>query len=179
MDAGRVINTAYASGSTGSNTIRTDDAAVTATLTAAASFTVIKAVDLATIAAPGTLTFTITLDNTGNVSLTGLTITDALLQGATPRTLTTGPTYASGDTDIDGAIDPTETWTYTATYAVTQANIDDGSTFSNTATFDTTQTSAATSNAATTTVTQTPALTIDKTADTAGPGSVWTIITYT
>jgi uncharacterized repeat protein (TIGR01451 family) len=179
MDAGSVVNTAYASGSTGSNTIRTDDVAVTATLTATASFAITKAVDLATIAAPGTLTYTITVDNAGNVSLTGLTITDALLQGASPRTLTTGPTYSSGDTDIDGAIDPTETWIYSATYAVTQGNIDDGSTFSNTATFDTTQAAASTSNAATTTVTQTPALTIVKTADTAGPVSVGNIITYT
>jgi len=36
----------------------------------------------------------------------------------------TGP--ASGDTDGDGALDPTETWTYTAAYLLTQTDIDTG-----------------------------------------------------
>ena len=143
------------------------------------AFSITKAVDLANVAAPATLTYTITIQNTGSVTLTGLIISDSLLQGVSARTLTSGPTYSSGDTDTDGAIDTTETWIYSATYVVTQANIDDGSTFSNTATFDTTQTTPTTSNAATTTVTQTPALTIVKTADTAGPVSVGNIITYT
>ena len=143
------------------------------------SFSITKGVNQANISGPTTLSYTITIQNTGSVILTGLSISDALLQGASPRTLTSGPTYTSGDSNSDGAIDPTETWVYSATYAVTQANIDNGGTFSNTATFDTAQTAPSTSSAATTTITQLPQLTIVKTADTAGPVSVGNIITYT
>jgi Calx-beta domain len=143
-----------------------------------ASFTINKAVNTANIATPVTLTYTVAIDNTGNVPLTALTITDALFQGAAPRTLTSGPAYSSGDTDADGEIDATETWTYSATYAVTQSNIDTGTTFSNTAIFDTAETASQLSNAATTTITQTPAITLDKTADTAGPLTVGQTINY-
>ena len=132
-----------------------------------ASFTIAKAVDFANIAAPATLTYSITIDNTGNVPLTGLSITDALLQGGSPRTLTAGPAYASGDTNTDSVLDASETWIYSASYAAPQADIDDGTTFSNTATFDTAETAALNSNAAVTTITQTPAITVAKSANVA------------
>ncbi|MGB9142328.1 MAG: hypothetical protein WCB71_09045, partial [Aestuariivirga sp.] len=146
---------------------------------AAPSFAITKAVNLANITGPTTLSYTITIQNTGSATLTGLSISDVLVQGANPRTLASGPAYSSGDADSDGAIDPAETWIYTATYAVTQANIDDGSAFSNTATFDTAETAPLVSNAATTTITQSPALTLEKTADTVGPVSAADIINYT
>jgi uncharacterized repeat protein (TIGR01451 family) len=65
------------------------------------------------------ITYSITLENTGNVTVYNPTMTDA--------TATTGPTYVSGDGGIAAALDTGETWTYTATYTVTQADIDNGS----------------------------------------------------
>lgn len=127
------------------------------------SFTIAKSVSSSSIAAPGTLTYTITVDNNGTAVLTGLSISDALTQNGSARTLTSGPTLTSGDTNSDGILQDTETWIYTATYAVTQANIDTGGSFSNTATFDTAQTAPQTSAAAVTTITQTPAFTNVKT----------------
>ncbi len=93
----------------------TDDA--TTTIAANPAMTVEKTVDLTEISAPATLTYTITVTNTGNVSLTNVVITDTFAGGAT---------LASGDIDNDGILDVGETWTYTADYAVTQADIDAG-----------------------------------------------------
>ncbi|MBK8458485.1 MAG: hypothetical protein IPL47_16360 [Phyllobacteriaceae bacterium] len=118
-------------------------AAVTTAVTQSPSFTVVKAQTSGAsplTAAGQTIGYTITVDNTGNLTLTGLSVSDALLQAGSPRTLTSGPTYASGDADSDGAIDTTEVWTYSASYTATQSDIDNGGTFSNTATFDTAQT---------------------------------------
>jgi uncharacterized repeat protein (TIGR01451 family) len=127
------------------------------------SFTIAKSVSSASIAAPGTLTYTITVDNNGSAILTGLSISDALTQNGSARTLTSGPTLTSGDSNSDGILQDTETWIYSATYAVTQANIDTGGSFSNTATFDTAETAPQTSPAAVTTITQSPAFTNVKT----------------
>jgi uncharacterized repeat protein (TIGR01451 family) len=151
-------------------------------------FTVAKSVSSATISAPGTLTYTITVANAGVAALTGPTITDSLLLGAAARTLTSGPTLSSGDSNSNGQVDTTETWVYTATFAVPQADIDLGGTYANTATFDTAETIAHTSNTATTAITQSPALSIDKSWAFASPGDdadgdgladVGDLITYT
>jgi trimeric autotransporter adhesin len=144
------------------------------------SFTVAKAVSAASVSTPSTLTYTISVQNTSTVGLTGVSVTDALLQGASSLTLTFGPTFASGDTSNVGMLDVGETWVYTATYAVKQANIDNGATLSNTATAGVTQVAGTvTSPAATTTITRTPALTLLKTSSTPGPVVVGQVITYT
>lgn len=133
-------------------------------------------------AAGQTIGYSITVANTSGVVLTGLTISDALTQGGGPRTMTSGPTYASGDADSDGRIDVYETWTYSASYTVTQSDIDNGGAFSNTATFDTAQTAPSTSAAVTTAVTQSPALTIVKSADAvsaSGNVPAGHVVTYT
>jgi uncharacterized repeat protein (TIGR01451 family) len=116
--------------------------------------------------------------------LTGTSISDALLLGASPRTLTSGPTLVSGDAAPVGTLGTSETWTYQATYSVTQADINTGGTYSNTATFDTAETVAATSVAATTAIVQAPALAINKThiitsdGGTPGVADVGDVITY-
>ncbi|RIA09017.1 putative repeat protein (TIGR01451 family) [Flavobacteriaceae bacterium MAR_2010_72] len=69
--------------------------------------------------------YTITLANTGNTTVYDPVVSDP--------DATTGPTYASGDTDNDGVLDVGETWTYNATHTITQ-NDSDSDSFTNTAT---------------------------------------------
>ncbi len=127
------------------------------------SFSITKSSSPSSISAPGAITYTVTVDNTGNATLTNPNMTDTLNLGGSPRTLTSVLSYVSGDNDGDGRIDVPEIWTYTATYNVTQADIDSTGDFSNLATLDTNQTIPLTSNAAVTTVTRTPSLTLNKT----------------
>ena len=148
------------------------------------NFTIAKAVSAANVTAPGLLTYTITVDNTGTAILTSPVISDTLLLNGTPVTPASGPVLTSGDSNADGILQDTETWIYTVTYNVTQANIDAGGSFTNTAAWSCAQLAARTSNVATTTITRTPAIAIDKTfiitTDNGTPGSAdpGDIITY-
>ncbi|PKP52473.1 MAG: hypothetical protein CVT90_02630, partial [Candidatus Altiarchaeales archaeon HGW-Altiarchaeales-3] len=65
-----------------------------------------------TIVLPGTnVTYTYTLTNTGDVSITNVVVTDDKCSPVT---------YQSGDTNIDSALDTNETWTYTCTATITE-----------------------------------------------------------
>ncbi len=109
--------------------------------------------------------YAITIANTGNVTLTGFTYSDTNSDGDII-------TYVSGDSDIDGKLDVGETWNYSATHTVTQAELDspgtggtglldfDGDT-DNTVTVDFNETSPLTGNASTP-LTYAPSLAIDK-----------------
>src|SRR5690606_14056109 len=73
-----------------------DDA--TTTITQSASASVTKTVDLSAISAPGTLSYEIKVANTGNVSLTGTSVTDAVVQDGVSTTLSVGtPVQTGGD----------------------------------------------------------------------------------
>ena len=76
-------------------------------------------------AAGDVINYAITVQNTGNVTLTGLTVTDAVEGGgsvaATP-VLAGG--FNTGDTDLDGNLDVGETWNLTASYTVLQSDLD-------------------------------------------------------
>ena len=67
-----------------------------------------------------TVTYTFTVTNQGNTSLTSVTVTDPLLGGL----LTATPT---GDINSNGILEVTETWVYVQDYVVTQSDIDTGS----------------------------------------------------
>ena len=141
---------------------------VTTTITEMPSLTIVKEVDLSTVSAPGDLTYTITVDNTGNQDLTNVVITDVFAGGAS---------LTSGDANMNSILETTETWIYTATYTVTQADINAGADLVNTAIVDTDQTDPE-SDDVTTTITETPSLTIVKEVDLAtvsAPGD----LTYT
>ncbi len=159
-----VSNTATASGTQPDATTTTSPSSTAkATIAGGPSLTINKSASPATVTAlPSTITYTITVVNTGNVTLDGVTLGDVLTQGASTLALTTGPTLASGDTNTNSKIDVGETWTYAATYAVTQANLNAGGSIANAATVDTNQTTPQTSNASTS-VGQTPSLSMDKT----------------
>ncbi len=70
-----------------------------------------------------TISYTFTVTNEGNVSLTNVTVTDPLLEAPNP---VVPIVFVSGDTDADGELDIDETWEYTADYTLTQGDIDAG-----------------------------------------------------
>jgi uncharacterized repeat protein (TIGR01451 family) len=65
------------------------------------------------------ITYEIAVANTGNVPLTGLTVTDQIEADAA-----TTPTYVSGDVNGNGNLDVGEIWTFVVSHTLTQAEID-------------------------------------------------------
>ncbi len=113
VDAGSVSNTASVSGAPPTGDPVTDDDTFTTPLPADPSIDLVKTGVLdGDAAAGGTVTYTFTVTNTGNVTLTGVTVTDPLTGGAVTLDVTT---LAPGDV-ANG----------TATYTLTQADVDAG-----------------------------------------------------
>ena len=155
---------------------QTDDA--TSTVDQNPSLTIAKSLtngnDAVVDTAGETIEYTIVVDNTGNVDLTNVVLDDVFAGGAT---------YVSGDTNDNGILETTETWTYSADYVVTQADLNAGTNLVNVAGVDTDQTDRQTDDA-TSTVDQNPSLTIaksltngnDAVVDTAGETIEYTIV---
>lgn len=136
-----------------------------------------KTVSPTSISAPGGLNYTITVRNTGNVPLTGVTLADTVTQqGATLATPT--PAYASGDSNSNGAVDLGETWVYRATYAATQANIDNGNPIQNSVSVRTVEITTPQVATATTAISANPAMSITKTATPITANAAGQVITY-
>lgn len=119
--------------------------------------TVDKSVNLATISAPGPLSYTITVVNTGNVDLTGVALVDTLPSGANAAIPT-----PSESVSTNGVLNVGETWTYTIPFAVTQAQIDAGVDLINTAAVTTALITTAVTDDATTNILRNPAMQVDK-----------------
>jgi len=113
------------------------EASVEVPITQAPLFEVTKAVDNVSIASPGTLNYTITVSNTGNVTLNNVAPVDLLPDGSVA--VLTGPLSDSG---IAGSLDVGEVWTYTTSYAAIQADIDAGAALINTVSVTTDETGA-------------------------------------
>jgi len=125
IDAGSVQNTATVTGTAPDQTTVTDTSnSVVTDLCQGPAIDILKTAmydDGGDCSDPGELiNYTFTVTNAGNVSLSNVVVNDPLLGGNVP-----GPD--SGDTDNDGELDVTETWIYTGSYAITQADIDAGS----------------------------------------------------
>lgn len=102
----------------------------TTTIAPVPSFTVLQSVDpLLYDFAGQTLTFTITVANTGNVGLTGVAVSNSLVQSTVPISAV----LTGGDLDADLVLDVGETWVYTATYTTTVADTFSFATVTNTA----------------------------------------------
>ncbi|MCP9754914.1 DUF11 domain-containing protein, partial [Lacihabitans sp. CCS-44] len=102
----------------------------TTSITSNDSLSITKVVDQTTIAAPGTLNYTITVINEGNTDLTNVTLTDDLAGSAT---------LTSGDNNSNNILNVGEVWIYSATYAATQTDINNGTDLVNIASVTTTE----------------------------------------
>ncbi|WP_430465944.1 beta strand repeat-containing protein [Tabrizicola sp.] len=134
IDAGGLSNTATVVGTPPSGPAVTDitdngddtdnnffDDATTLTVAASPAMTVTKTADITGFSNPvkvgDEIVYTITVENTGNVSLTTVLLDDPL---------TADEAYVSGDEGTADTMEVGEVWTYSATYALTQADIDAG-----------------------------------------------------
>ncbi len=75
-----------------------------------------------------TINYTIRVENTGNVTLTGVALTDTFVDGnGNPLTLDSGPDFDNGSLgSLEGTLQVGETATYLASYVITQAAVDAG-----------------------------------------------------
>ena len=130
-------------------------------ITQNATMTVNKVVDVAEISAPTTLNYTITLLNTGNVSLTGVAPTDSLPDNTT-GTLS-GPTETGGSgTNGDGILDVGESWEYTTSYDADQNDINTGTALTNAISVVTTEITTPEEDTAVTNITQVASIRVTK-----------------
>jgi uncharacterized repeat protein (TIGR01451 family) len=131
IDAGRVENSATVTGTftdpvTGpepvtdvSGTDTTNDTPTVVPLAQDPAISLVKTADLSAVGSPAAvgdvISYAFTVSNTGNVTLTGITLADSLPGLA----ISGGPIPTLGPGESDGA-------TFTATYALTQADLDAG-----------------------------------------------------
>ncbi|ABD56490.1 beta strand repeat-containing protein [Jannaschia sp. CCS1] len=126
------------------------------------------------------INYQIEVENTGDIPLTGINIADTLPNGSA-GTLT-GPVEGGGTDGRDqvGRIDVGETWTYTISYTVEQADIDGGGPLVNSAVVTTTETGTTPeADTASVPVTQDDSFTFTKTAGVASFSAVNDPIVFT
>ncbi|MBB1482898.1 DUF11 domain-containing protein [Tessaracoccus sp. MC1865] len=172
LDNGSVDNTATTVGTPpeGEDVTDTDDETVPAEQMPAISL--VKTADVATYDAVGDLvTYTFLATNTGNVTLTDVTITDPL----------PGMSALVCDPAQPTTLDPGESMECTATYTVTQADLDAGSVYNVATTVGTPPEGEDVTDTDDETVPgdQNPAISLVKTADREEYAEVGEIITYT
>ncbi|MFN2396067.1 MAG: gliding motility-associated C-terminal domain-containing protein [Bacteroidales bacterium] len=166
LDNGSVTNTVSAEGEDTNGDPVSDSGSATVTAIQNPELTVTKTADPTTYNAVGdVITYTITVENTGNVTVSDIDIVDDL----------------TGDTWFIVSLDPGVVETFTATYVITQADLDNGS-VTNTVTAegeDTNGDPVTDSGSATVTAVQNPELTITKTADSETYSNEDEVIEYT
>lgn len=163
--ARQVTNTATATANFGTNTVTSNQASATVLTTV---------LELQVSASPNpvgqanqVVTYTYTVTNVGNSTLTGLNITDTLATGITCGTTT---------------LSPGQSTTCSGSYTVTQSNLDSGNPITNqsTATAQSgTQTVSSPTVTTTVNVQRTPALTLQKSASPNPATTVGQNVTYT
>ncbi len=105
----------------------TDDETVTVE-GAAGALEVIKTVStLPDLEVGEVVVFAVTVENTGNVSLGTVVLTDTLRRAdSTTITPAPAPVFVSGDVGVIGTLEVGEVWTYTVSHTLTQTDLDAG-----------------------------------------------------
>jgi uncharacterized repeat protein (TIGR01451 family) len=168
IDSGSITNTATATGTPPSGPAVADTDSVTVTAPASAAITLVKTAAPTTITAAGqTVAYSFVVTNTGNVTLTGIGVSDPL-PGLSALTCPTA------------VLAPAASTTCTASYTATQTDVDNG-VIDNTATASgTPPTGPVVTDSASATVTapQSPAITVDKTASPTTASVAGQVINY-
>ena len=172
VDHGSIADTATAAGTPPSGgTVTATSDLVAVDVTQSSSLSIAKTASPTTVTEAGeTVTYTFTVVNTGNQTLTDVDVTDVPIPpagGATPDCQTRANPSASCSGTSTSLL-PGETAVFTATYTVTQADVDHGSIVDSATTNGTTPTGGTvteTSNIVTVIVTQSPSLSIVKSAN--------------
>ncbi|WP_157550137.1 DUF7507 domain-containing protein, partial [Microbacterium sp. Leaf161] len=175
VNAGAVTNTATANGAGGGTTVSAASGAVTTpTATGAPAVAVTKVGTLSGTGVEGdTITYDFTVRNSGNVTLTGVSLVDPLI-GAGAVTLT-------GWVGAAGTLQPGQTVSGTATYAVTQSDVDAGAVANTATATGTPPRGAAVSGTAPSTVriAAAPSISVAKSGSiTTGSGDVGSTVTF-
>nr|WP_201469816.1 DUF11 domain-containing protein [Microbacterium hydrocarbonoxydans] len=120
VNTGSITNTASASGTGGGATVTAASGAITTpTAAIAPSIAVTKVGTLSGTGTAGdTITYAFSARNSGNVTLTGVSLVDPLLGGA--------PVSLTGWVGAAGTLQPGQSVSGTATYAVRQSDVDAG-----------------------------------------------------
>ncbi|AJR04730.1 DUF7507 domain-containing protein [Siansivirga zeaxanthinifaciens] len=178
IDAGSYSNTATATGIPASGTLAPG---ISNTVTVPGpvqnpSWTLTKQASSSTFDAIGVgLSFEFVATNTGNVSISGISISDPLIPN-----LSQTPIQGT-DTGNDGILSPGEAWRYVGAYTTTQADLDRGF-IENTATISGTTTvgilADATSNTVRVTANNNPSWTVTKSTTTLEYNQVGDLISY-
>ena len=142
INAGQVVNIAHANASTANNTLRSDDATVTATLPPVPTLTFNKTASIITdlnsdgeAGVGDVVRYTFTVTNGGNVTVNGISISETAFNGAgalpapSSETLTNDAGTAGDSTDaaVDGTWDtlaPGDEIRFTTDYTVQQQDVD-------------------------------------------------------
>ncbi|MBN2177295.1 MAG: DUF11 domain-containing protein, partial [Demequinaceae bacterium] len=166
IDAGSLTNSASVIGTPPTGPDVTDTDAVTLTVTAAPSISLTKTTSDSLVAG-GTITYTIEAENTGNVTLTGVQISEALA-GA----------FVVGTCDPVTLV-PAETTTCTFEYTATQTDVDAGSLTNSASVVGTTPSGPDVTDTDTVTLTATVSPSISLTKTTSDSLALGATITYT
>ena len=122
MDAGMITNAATVTGTSPKDEPVTDNDEVNVPVTQTPGISLVKTNNATNITLGQDVVYTFTVKNTGNVTLTDVTVTDALFDDATAY-----PQYPGGVICTIDTLAPGDTAApCTATYKVTQADMDNG-----------------------------------------------------
>ncbi|WP_203994376.1 beta strand repeat-containing protein, partial [Sphaerisporangium rufum] len=174
INAGTVADTAVASGTPpGGTLVNSNPSSATVTATPLPSLALLKTASPATVPSAGrTVTYSFQVTNTGNTTLTSLSVADTVFTGTgTPPVITCPVT----------TLQPGQVTTCTGTYVTTQADVGNGGVL-NTAVATGTPPSGPPVNSppssATVTIPSTPSLALSKTASPATVTQVGQTVTY-
>jgi len=136
---------------------------VTVNVPVCSSISIVKLADVTTVNQAGnTINYTVTLANTGNANQTNVVVSDPLLGGTLSNPVKTG--------NADNILEKGETWAYSGSYTVAQADlnnngkpVNNSGKITNTASVQTTELPTAKTATADVNVTLSPAITLVKT----------------